>query len=495
MSPLGILRCAVVCAAGASAAAWADADTARNRAAAWLIKQQRGDGSWASGDGGLAVQATSASILALKNGGLTRSPSFGAARAWLANADADSVDAIARKVEALAGAGHLAAAQREADRLYSLRTRTLSATWGGYGTSGVDHIDTALGLTALRAGDANYLSKVLVSGAGGPVLQAFCDLVTARIPVAAGKKAWASTPPATSQSQAQGRPAVVATALLTAELHGMNERASLQGVSCGGASFAAVEAEAVSWLLDQQNGDGGFGEQRVDGSKGLSNVLVTAWVHRTLTRLAAVPQPQTSNASNWLLAQQDSNTGSWRGDALVTASVVAALPVATGAQAVDSDRDGVTDVVEAYLGTNPTVADAVGQLGAPTLAASGVTTSAFAVSAVVGQVFSYALGTGSGFSLATGSLPPGLELNTLTGQISGAPTQAGSYSFEFRATAANAAQLGIGRIDVIAEVVAPDGEVPIPAWALVALGGSFLAAGWRQRRRQAQSNPATGEQQ
>ena len=113
------------------ALAIADADSARNKGAAWLIKQQRGDGSWANANGDLDVQATSTALLALKNGGLAKSPTVGAASAWLANAYADSIDSIARKVEALAAAGLPGSAQNEADRLYDLRSLSTWATWGG----------------------------------------------------------------------------------------------------------------------------------------------------------------------------------------------------------------------------------------------------------------------------------------------------------------------------------------------------------------------------
>lgn len=36
------------------------------------------------------------------------------------------------------------------------------------------------------------------------------------------------------------------------------------------------------------------------------------------------------------------------------------------------------------------------------------------------------------FSIASGSLPPGLSLNSSTGEISGTPTTAATYTFEFR---------------------------------------------------------------
>lgn len=467
------------------ALAVADADSARNKGAAWLIKQQRGDGSWANANGDLGIQATSAAVLALKNGGLSRSPTFGAAAAWVANADTDSIDSIARKIEALAAAGMPGSAQTEADRLYGLRSLNNAATWGGYGGSGVDYLDTALGLTALRLGDGAYGSKA-AAASSNVLVGAFCDLANARVNVATGKQPWPATKAATSQSAGQGRPSVVATALVLNELRGMQKAVSttFSSASCPTTShsFTTLQAEAQAWLLDQQNADGGFGEQRTDGSKGNSSVLVTALVYRALNTQTSPPQPQTGNAQTWLLAQQDATTGSWHNDPLVTAQVIGVLPTAAGAQLTDTDRDGVPDLVEAQLGSNQTLADARNQIGAPTLATPGLTATAFTVNATAGQVFTHSLGGTGPFRLVSGSLPPGLSLNPTTGELSGTPTQTGSYSFDFESTSGGS-QLVIGRIDV-AEAVAEsggDGDVPIPAWALLLLGAGLLGQVRRQR--------------
>lgn len=464
----------------ASLPALADADSSRNKGEAWLIKHQRGDGSWANASGDLDVQATAAALLALKNGGLYRSPTFGAAAAWLANADADSIDSIARKIEALAVADMPGTAQMEADRLYGLRGLGAIATWGGYGGSGVDYLDTALALTALRLGDAGYGSKA-AAPSDNVLMNAFCDLANARVNVASGKQAWPVTKAAANQSQGQGKPSVVVTALLLNELWGMQKAVSpfFSAAFCPTTSysFATLEAEAQAWLLDQQNSDGGFGEQRSDGTKGNSSVLVTALVYRALNGQTTPPQPQTGNAQAWLLAQQDPTSGSWHDDPLVTAQVVGVLPAAAGTQLTDSSRDGITDVVAAQLGSNPNQADARNQLGAPTLGTPGANSTAFIAVATKGQSFAYSLTGGGPYAVISGSLPPGLTLNSVTGQITGTPTQAGSYSFDYQAFGGPV----VGRIDVSNPVLADNADVPLPVWALALLGAALLGPTLRKR--------------
>ena len=445
-----------------STALSADTDSARNQGAAWLIKQQRGDGSWASAGGDLPVQATSAAILALKNAGLSRSPTYGAAVGWLANVDVSSVDSISRKIEGLAAAGMRASSQSEADRLFGMRSLNNLAVWSGYGGSNADLIDTALGLGALRMGDVNYFAKV--NDASNPTIaNALCVLVATRINVAPGKP-WPAAPPKTNQSAGQGRPSVVATALILNELRSM-KLIGINSATCAGnvtSDIETLQTDARTWLLDQQNPDGGFGEQRTDGSKGPSNVLVTAWVYRALSRQASPPS-QAATALNWLLQQQDTSTtvmrGSWRGDPFVTGAVLAALAPASGVHLLDTDRDGITNVLEAQLGSNQNVADARNPLKPPSLFVPGTTASAFTANATVGQPFNYSLGAGSSFRLVTGALPPGLSLSA-TGGITGTPQQAGVYSFDY---VSNGTDTKIGRIDV-ATAPPPQPQPSVPAW-------------------------------
>lgn len=461
-----------------SGGAYAQTDAARSKGAAWLVKQQRGDGSWANADGEQPVQATSTALFALRKAGLSRSPTLGTAVSWLGNADTDSIDSIARKAEALALNGLAASSQAEADKLYALRTQSGFASWGGYGGPATDFVDTALGLAALRTADGSYASKLLTT-----VLAAYCEAATSRVAVSAGKQAWPLTKPATNQSAMQGRPSVLATALMLGEMRALQLQPSgFASASCPSTyAVATLVSEAQAWLLDQQNADGGFGEQRSDGSKGSSSALVTAVVLRAFNSLTTVP-PQAVSAQTWLLGQQDSATGSWRGDAMVTAMVLGSLPAAAGGQLTDTDGDGITDVVEAYVGSNPSVADARNPLTAPGLGTPGSNSTAFIAGATVGQSFSYTLSSGSSYALTAGSLPPGLSLNGGTGMISGTPSTAGSYAFDYLVSGGSSPLTVIGRIDVAQAGGAGEAseDAPIPLWALAVLGAGLLRLSLRR---------------
>jgi MYXO-CTERM domain-containing protein len=342
----------------------------------------------------------------------------------------------------------------------------------------VDLIDTALGLGAIRQGDVGFIAKASAS-VNNTVLGALCSLAGARVAVAAGKQAWPTTPAATTQSAAQGRPSVLATVMVMQELRALQQATGLGGLTCNGVSVnvATMQTEAQAWLIDQQNGDGGFGEQRTDGTKGVSNLIVSALAYRALINQPVPAQPQVTNVLNWLLSQQDGVTGSWHADPLVTAQVLAVLPMAAGAELVDTDHDGLTDVVEARLGSNPSVADSRGQLGNATIAAAGINMPGFIAHATTWQPFSYNLSGGTSYSVGAGTLPPGLSLNPANGLISGTPTEPGSFSFDYDVASGIGKQTLIGRIDVSGSPLAvEDGDVPLPAWALGLLGVGLAGA-------------------
>jgi len=479
--------------------AQASVDTARANGIMWLVQAQKGDGSFV-GLRGLEVQSTAAAVEAMQAAGLTRSPHYARALSWLANAPGGSLDARAWQTTALASAGRDATGiaggiRDERNTRFASAGGLLSgATWGSYPGYGANMIDTALGYGALRSAAVSYSGDAADRRA-----TVLCNILPAQLTTSPWSGAW---PHALSQN---GQPvhasagSLAATAFVLYELKRQMQtnRIPSGSTTCNAntapASINTAMTNARTWLIAQANSNGGFAERNPqNGNLEASAPVTTALAIRALALFAAegdtAATTAVANARNWLVTQQNAD-GSWRGDPFVTARVLAALPAAAGAQLTDSDQDGLTNVVEQRLGTNTLVADAQGQLAPNANAVPGLTATSFSVTAVLNQSFSYTVSAAGGngpfsFARVNGALPPGLSMAS-NGQISGVPSAPGSYAFDYEVTdAASAKTLVIGRIDVVA-ATATDGDVPLPAWALVLLGAGLLGALHRHARRSA----------
>jgi MYXO-CTERM domain-containing protein len=134
------------------------------------------------------------------------------------------------------------------------------------------------------------------------------------------------------------------------------------------------------------------------------------------------------------------------------------------------------------IGTNITVADAQSNLRQNASAIPGLTVASFAVSGRVNESFNYPIKAEGGlgpfvFTLKAGSMPQGLSISP-SGLISGIPIQSGTFAFDYQIRASNGAlALVIGRLDIDeAGGSTSDGDVPLPSWALLLIGGGLLAA-------------------
>lgn len=466
----------------------ADVDNARAQGLAWLVQTQRGDGSLA-GPKGLAVQATAAAVEAMLDGGMTKAPHYARALSWLGNAPPGSLDAQAWQTMTLALAGRdatqLVGAIRDTRNTTVAQSGGISggniATWGSYPGYGASIPDTALGYGALRSAGVAYTNDTK-----DLAVTVLCMILPAQLATSPWAGAWPQTLPQNGQPSSVSPGSLTATATMLYELKKQRQAGRFLYSTCGKtpSSVDAAMANAKAWLIAQANADGGLAERNPQtGALESANPAVTALAVRALSLFAAEGDSAATTAVNnariWLVSQQATN-GSWGGDPFVTARVLAALPVATGTQVTDSDGDGLTDVVEVKLGTQTAVADAQGQVNNDGNSVPGITATSFNAAGTVNQAFTYSLNfvVGGGgpytYTLANGALPPGITLAS-DGTLSGTPTTAGSYAFDYEVTESGGAQtLVIGRIDIASEPVQSDGDVPLPGWALVLLGGGLL---------------------
>ncbi|MCC6474188.1 MAG: hypothetical protein IT514_10630 [Burkholderiales bacterium] len=122
----------------------ADVETARARGLAWLLTNQRGDGSWAALPS-LAVQSTAAAIEAYRNAGIQNGTSLAASLSWMGAATPHSVDGKARQLRVFqfpaTNIGQMAGGL--------VRSRNAYETWGSLPGYGTNVADTALALQSL----------------------------------------------------------------------------------------------------------------------------------------------------------------------------------------------------------------------------------------------------------------------------------------------------------------------------------------------------------
>lgn len=337
-------------------------DAARDRGFAWLLAHQQRDGNW-SGGPGVEVVATATALEALRLGGV-RGAAFTLASQFLANAPAPSVDSLARKTLALAGAGLVVDAF--VDELLARRNTGLA--WGAYEGFGTSFPDTTLALAALRAGRPSF--SIAETQA------ALCAILVGRRPSGPQPDdgAWAFGP------WSEAKRVLLPTALNTVEVEANRTGRGWATVVCGSTTYNLSTAVngALDWMMAQRrNADGGFGEN------GTSSVLETTAAYEALS-LVRPGDAATAGALSFLITRQESG-GGWNGDALATAYALRVLPARSAAY-VDTDGDGIPDAIETILGRNPLVAEppwlvlgsgssAAGGAGGPQSVRSGVRAS------------------------------------------------------------------------------------------------------------------------
>lgn len=402
-------------------------DAARVRGLAYLYQSQNGDGSWSPHDS-LKVQTTATGLEALINAGIKSGETYGAATAWLANAETASIDSTARKIAALAATGMNMKPQAQA--LLAFRTFSDRQAWGAYPQYETSFPDTPLGIAAIRSSGYTYADQQ-----NDLIRAVACEILPAQRVEASGK-GWSYTRKATTNDGfiTGSGSALLPTAITLLEVAETRATNGWVSISCpGGSSYTlkTVLDNGVAFLLTKQNADNGFGEN------GFSTPLETALAYLAIQAVnaahAALP-----TAQDYLLtgAGQQAPDGSWGGDPLATALVLKTLPTLSLNALSDTDHDGTPDEIELALniGTSPTSADGRDMLTTGNgQAVPGLNNSILAASIrylhpMVPLQLSPAGATG--YVITTGTLPQGISMDG-SGVLNGTPTQIGTFSFSY----------------------------------------------------------------
>lgn len=332
--------------AWAQAATTAQIDAVRAKGLAWLVSHQNSEGAWAAPIG-LEIAVASEAMLAMGNAGMKGMP-YGRATSWVQSAQANSVDSLSRKIVALQKGGHDVAAL--AVQLASWRTGVslgaagvIGGGWGAYDHFDASNPDTAFALGSLRL--SGFPSYEPTTGSGNRK-DALCLILGSQ----QTDGSWSYVLPAVTNT-----PALYKTGAVVPTVANILEIAELSNVSWVGGQFCGKTltttlTNAAKWLTStKKRSDGGYGDS-------VSSAIDTALVYRALTDpkvsalLPTLAATEADAALGYLILNQSAD-GSWAGDAFSTATVLASLRAPT-IPLIDTDADGVPDVVEAILGTS-----------------------------------------------------------------------------------------------------------------------------------------------
>ena len=449
---LSIVLSAVAANSMAAAPTSAQLDQARTKGLAWLVTHQSGDGSWNS-PSGLAVQPTAAALDALANAGIKQGYVYAASQAWLVNADGSSVDSLSRKTVALF---HSGANVAPLTSQLLLQRNDLTKAWGAYPKYQSTFPDSALALDAILVSGVTYADTGYTLGFVGGKQNAD------------GGWPYSASAPAAPPSSLI--PSAYSVLMLShAKAKGWNVDANI--------------ASGVNWIVAHAKADGGFAEDTLATT---GTPLETALAYLALNQAkaagnaaAVAAQATIDNASSFLVNSQGSD-GNWSNDPFATALALQTLPTLAAGTLADSNKNGVPDVVESYLGANPAAANRALALGNGQ-SATGITASKLMTIGTQYQPLAIGLSASGGaapytWSVASGYLPDGLALNGTTGQISGTPSTVGTFNFSYTVQdAAGASTVVAAQIGIAAS--AQDTDVPtLPQWGVILMALLLMAS-------------------
>lgn len=397
----------------ALAATQAELNVARDKAVAWLIQNQKPSGQWSSSVPGLDIQVTATVVDALVEAGQTKTPQFAAAVAWLQNAEASSTDALARQAIALKRAGADVVAAKLITELLARRNASSGDRgWGAYPQYMASIPDTPLVMRALKANGVALTDAAVVESMFPGSSFTFGGQQRFWYQSLTGKAF--NTP-----QEGYGEPlAPTALSVLALKENDIGQTDVTQGA-------AFIKGRQVTAAGATQGGISGFDGQfnPLDNALGIEALAATAAAGRADAAVLSGLD---------FLRRTQAADGSWQ-DAWGTAAALKV--VASGGTALtDTDGDGVSDAIEAYLGTDPSRADgkSLALQGHGSQATGGPFSQVFSYSVVKGSTLGIRLpvsGVTACCTLSSGSLPSGVSLVVSAGGINltGTPTDAGGF--------------------------------------------------------------------
>jgi hypothetical protein len=434
-------------------------ETSRAKGLAWLLKNQKGDGSWRLTPG-LEIQTTAAAVTALKNAGTRTGRNWFSGVAFLAATKPFSVDSMAQKAETLYVAGFdVSNLQQEL-----LKQRNFRGSWGTYKNYDTNIADTAL------AGKAD----ARITGVGNNIVNALCTVVLSQ--KTGGGWSYQSAPFATSglTSASAILPTSYAVRFIEkSKMFGTELSCTPVGGNATMYNFATITANGLTFLKSKQNLDGGFSEAGVSGV--LDTALAVIAISGTNATDAAI-----GNAQSYLIAQQASD-GSWGSDPYLTALALQTYPAVT---LTSTAKDGIPDVVKQIWGVAITV-PSQGTLPGNGLSVTEQTSPGTLQQATQWQAYAASLaggGSSKTYGVKSGRLPLGLSLSA-TGSISGIPNTAGIFVFSVEK------KDGSGTVTYITEqieVIAAEGSADtptLPEWGAIFLGALLLGFSFLNQQR------------
>ena len=493
--------------APAQAASQSQIDQARDKAAAWLILNQQGDGLWTN-NGGTEISVSGQALLALLSANVKGFPVLNG-NAWLLNNKAESVDALSRVLlaRAMSSINQTAGFQT----LLTWKNSDLASVdlrlWGSYPQYTTSFTDTALAWRAILSMSYDLTNLQL------PLVNTLCNTLPAQRPDGGwGLNLLERYQGGLGVPTGFAAGSVLSTSQMMLMLNQARTRYPLNSAVCGvnNTDNLVVTSirSAVTWLTTTaRNGDGGVGEN------GASSNIATALAYLALQTVASTSPadyPVAVTGASALLdymvtgGRQAAN-GSWNGDPMVTALMLEALSK-IALPAVDSDGDGIPDSIKtAMVAIDPTAAASRALANRKTGAGQpGITLPIVIANIPLNTFYSGNVSVSGGtapytWTVTGGGLPPGLALGTFAGAtatISGTPTALGPYVFEYTVRDNNGAtNKTIAEINVVRAApgngdVNGDGKVDLADVLLAQRFALGLATPNAQQKAQADVAPA-----